>query len=147
MKLPIKYGAITAVGLIAYFLLMKVLGLETNFFLRIFNFVFIIAGVYFLLNAMFKSSDNEFSYFAGLGAGIVMTVTAIIFFLVFLGAYVTYIDPKFMEVLEDSQMWGANLELFEIAFAIFVEGLASGLIISFAMMQYFKKQITSKGSL
>lgn len=147
MKLPIKYGALTAVGLIAYFLLMKVFGLETNFFLRIFNFVFIIAGVYLLLNAMFKASDNEFSYFAGLGAGMVMTVTAIIFFLVFLGAYVTYIDPKFMEVLEDSQMWGADLELFEIAFAIFVEGLASGLIISFALMQYFKKQITSKGSL
>lgn len=147
MKLPIKYGALTAVGLIVYFLLMKLFGLETNFLLRIFNFVFIVAGIYALLKTLYSPPNEGPSYFAGLGSGIVLTVTAIVIFLVFLGAYVTYIDPTFMQVLEDSQIWGADLELVEITFAIFVEGLASGLIISFALMQYFKKSINSKNAI
>lgn len=147
MKLPIKYGALTALGLIVYFVLMKLLGLETNFLLRIFNFVFIVAGIYAMYRAMYNAPNDGPSYFAGLGSGIVLTVTAVIVFLVFLGAYVTYFDPDFMQILEDSQIWGADLELVEITFAIFVEGLASGLIISFGLMQYFKKNINTKNAI
>ncbi len=146
MKLPIKYGALTALGLIVYFVLMKLLGLETNFLLRIFNFVFIIAGIYAMYRVMYNAPNEGPSYFAGLGAGVVLTVTAVLVFLVFLGAYVTYVDPSFMQVLEDSKIWGADLELVEITFAIFVEGLASGLIISFGLMQYFKNNINSKNA-
>lgn len=145
MKKSIVYGLLTALALVIYFLIMKVLGLETNFYLRIFNFVIIVAGVYALLNSMIKT-DSNVSYFEGFGAGFRLTLIAVIAFLVFMGLYTKFIDPSFVKVLENTGIWGSNISLSQAAFAIFIEGMASGVVISFAWMQYFKKYISSKSS-
>ncbi|MCA1761984.1 MAG: DUF4199 domain-containing protein [Cryomorphaceae bacterium] len=146
MKKSIVYGLLTALALVVYFLIMKVLGLETNFYLRIFNFVIIVAGVYALLSSTIKSGNN-ISYFEGFGAGFRLTLTSVIVFLAFLGLYTHYIDPSFIEVLEQTGIWGSNISLGQAAFAIFIEGMASGVVISFAWMQYFKKYLSPKNSI
>ncbi|HKL03105.1 MAG TPA: DUF4199 domain-containing protein [Cryomorphaceae bacterium] len=145
MKKSIIYGLLTALALIIYFLIMKVLGLETNFYLRIFNFVIIVSGVYILLNSIIKSGSNV-SYFEGFGAGFRLTLVAVITFLAFMGLYTKFIDPSFVAVLEETGIWGSNISIGQAAFAIFIEGMASGVVISFAWMQYFKKYISSKSS-
>lgn len=143
MNRPIKYGLLTALALIVYFLLMKLAGLESNFALRFLNFLIIIGGCYLLLRKMYSGGNAEDSYFSGLIAGVVLTVTAVITFTAFLAVYVLAIDPAFMDVLEDSQIWGSHLELEQAAFAIIIEGIASGVIISFILMQYFKQFINN----
>jgi ABC-type sugar transport system permease subunit len=141
MSKSIKYGLFTALSLIVYFLIMKLIGQETNLFLRFFNFVIIMSGVYFLFKNEFQNeSDNKPSYFEGLASGVVLTVSAVVVFIAFLAIYTTVIDPTFIAVLEDSKIWGNQLTLTEASFAILVEGVASGVIISFGFMQYFKKQ-------
>lgn len=82
------------------------------------------------------------SYFEGLGSGLVMTVTAVLIFLGFLGIYVTTIDPDFIDVLENSKIWGNDLTLNQAGFAILIEGIASGAVISFAWMQHFKRKLS-----
>jgi len=41
--------------------------------------------------------------------------------------------------MENSFIWGNNLSLGLILFAILIEGLASSVICSFLIMQYWKK--------
>lgn len=142
MKNPIQYGGYTALGLIVYFILMKLAGQEANFVLRFFNFLIVIAGIYFLFKKMYGGTSNFPSYFEGLGSGLVLTVTAVVLFVGFMAIYVPVIDPDFIHVLENSQIWGNNLTLAQAAFAIIIEGIASGAVISFALMQHFKRKLS-----
>jgi len=137
------YGLGMAAALIAYFLLMKVLGLEANFYLRIFNFVILIGGVFLLFNSQIKNGKKSVTYFEGLGLGFRSTVTSVVVFIAFLAAYIYFLDPEFMAILQSSQIWGNNLDLLEVAVAILIEGIASSFVISFGMMQYFKKYTVS----
>jgi hypothetical protein len=143
MRRGIIYGLFIGLALIVYFLAMKLLGLEHNFYLRIFNFVILIGGVYLLLRREFFQTDKSISYFEGLGLGLRATITAVLVFLVFLAIYVKVFDPGFIEVLEESQIWGTNITLNQAAIGIFIEGMASAIAISFAWMQYFKKYTSS----
>ncbi len=139
MNTSVKYGIYTALALTVYFLLMKIAGQEDNFALRFLNFFILIGGVYFLLKYKFQKDPEPTSYFDGLIAGVVMSVAAVVIFTAFLALYIVAIDPAFMEVMENSQIWGNHLEIEQMAFAILIEGLASGVVISFAWMQYFKQ--------
>ncbi len=138
MAKSINYGLRTAVGLIAYFLIMKLLGFETNFFLRVFNFFILIGGTYLMFRSA-VASGKPFTYLEGLAFGFTLTITAVITFILFMALYTGIFDPNFVTVLESSGMWGSQLTLQQAAFAIFIEGMASGAIISFSWMQYFKK--------
>lgn len=139
IKKEYVYGLVMGGALIAYFLIMKLLGLESNFYLRIFNFVILIVGVYFLLNSQIKNSTIPVTYFEGFGLGLRSTLTSIIVFLVFMATYVRFLDPEFMQILQASQIWGSNVALFQAAVGILIEGIASACVLNFAWMQYFKK--------
>lgn len=143
MRRGIIYGLYIGIALIVYFLGMKLFGFEKNFYLRIFNFVILIVGVYLLLRHEFFKRDKAISYFEGLGLGLRATITAVVVFLVFLAIYVKVFDPGFVEILEESQIWGTNITLNQAAIAIFIEGMASAIAISFVWMQYFKKYTSS----
>ncbi len=142
MSKAIRYGLFTAAGLIIYFVFMKFIGQERNLYLRFFNGIILIVGVYLLLKNEFQKVENERpSYLEGLANGMILTVTSVFAFIAFLAIYVSYFDSAFIEVLEDSKIWGSNLTLSEASFAIFAEGMASGAIISFGWMQFFKVRI------
>ena len=144
MRKNITYGLLTSAGLIMYFLFMKLIGQESNFGLRFLNFFIVVGGTYLLFRSKFLKPGNDMSYFSGLSSGIVMNLVAVVGFLIFMAAYVTFLDPQFMEVLENSKIWGKNLSLTAASFAIFMEGTASGLVISFTWMQYFQKYLQGK---
>lgn len=141
MRKNIRYGLLTALGLIAYFLFMKLIGQESNFALRFLNFFILVGGTYFLFRDKFRHAGPEMNYFSGLSSGIVMNFVAVVGFLIFMAAYVSFLDPQFMEVLENAKIWGRNLQLSEASFAIFMEGTSSGVVISFTWMQYFQKYL------
>jgi len=143
MRKGFVYGLMIGAALIAYFLLMKFIGLETNFYLRIFNFIILIGGVYFLLNSEIKKSKRSVTYFEGLGLGLRSTITSVVVFIAFLAAYIKFFDPDFMQVLESSKIWGTDITISQAATGIFIEGMASAIVISFAWMQYFKKYTVS----
>lgn len=141
MNLGFKYGLFTAAGLIVYFLLMNVFGLETNLVLRFFNFFIIIFGSYLVLRKLYKSDNPLPTYVEGLGISLLHCVTAVVAFVLFLAGYIYAVNPSFIQILEESHIWGNNLAIHEAAFAILIEGIASGAAISFAWMQYFKRYI------
>jgi hypothetical protein len=146
MKKAYLYGLGIGGGLIAYFLIMNLLGLEQNFYLRIFNFIILIGGVYLLLKNELMPENKSVTYFEGLGMGLRATITSVITFLIFMAIYVKVFNPDFVEVLEASRIWGTNISLGQAAVGIFIEGIASAIVISFAWMQYFKRYTTSAPS-
>lgn len=148
MKRTIPYAILTGGALIAYFLLMKLFGLETNFFLRIFNLFIMIGGIFLLYRNTFirDGRENEqIGYVQGLLMGLQLTVISVAIFIVFLGIYIRFFDPGFMEILESTGLWATSgLSPSAIVLGIMMEGVASGLIVSFTLMQYFKAAIPSR---
>lgn len=149
MKRTVPYALFTAGALIVYFLLMKIFGLEKNFYLRILNF-FIIGGGIFLLyrNSFVKESNERLGYVQSLMSGALLTIISVVIFTIFLGLYIFFFDPHFRETLNSTSLWAtADMPLSLIVFGILVEGVSSGFIISFILMQYFKSVFPRRNSI
>ena len=134
----LKYGLITAAGLIAYFLLMKLAGLVQIVELRMLNLFILIAGVGFAMREYKKRGEDEMDYLHGFGIGMLTSAVSVITFALFVFAYLNFFDPAFMETLRQEEAFGQYLNPYIAAVAIFFEGMGSGLILSFIFMQYMK---------
>lgn len=139
MKRIYRIGLIAGAAMILYFLLMKLIGQETNLFLRFFNFVILMVATYLLHRKLFIAGGEKPSYVQGLTRGVLMNITAVVVLVVFIAAYTKFIDPEFVGVLEQSKIWGNHLSITNASFAVFMEGSASAVILSFVSMQYFKR--------
>lgn len=126
------YGCI-----VAYFLLMKIFGLDNVAELRYLNFLFVFWGV----NRAIKMNidiTNEDSYFSNFYVGFGASVIGVALTIIGLMVYVGIMDPNFIKVLENSSLWGKELSLGMVVFALAIEGIASSVICSFTLMQYYK---------
>lgn len=136
-QIIIKNALKIVLGVVLYFFAMKLLGLENISELRFLNFIFVIWGV----NSAIKNNihENQDTYYiSNLFIGVSTSIIAIGIILISLIAYVSLIEPGFIAVLENSSLWGKNLSLPLIVFAITIEGIASSVICSFILMQYWK---------
>ncbi|MDT0554014.1 hypothetical protein [Urechidicola vernalis] len=127
------------IGILLFFLLMKLVGLESVTELRMLNFLF----VFWAVNAAIKKNifeNGNSIYFQNLFIGFFTALTALIFLVISLVFYLFYIDPSFLRILESSTLWGESLTPPLIAFAIFIEGIASSMICTFIVMQYWKNK-------
>ncbi|MCE3280378.1 MAG: hypothetical protein K0S44_2569 [Bacteroidetes bacterium] len=143
-KIGLATGLITSLVLIAYFLAMKALGLAQVVELRFFNILIIAAGViYGIYNLKHKLHEQEF-YLKGLAQGMIITVVTVVTFALFVTIYLRYFDVALMEEIGKRVPYTGSLDSMVIFVAIFMEGMASGAIITFSAMQYLKSQGTVK---
>ncbi len=145
-QIIIKNSLKIVLGIVVYFFAMRLFGLENVSELRFLNFIFVVWGI----NSSIKDSiykNKNTSYLDNLSLGIFTSVLAVIVTIVGLIIYVSFVNPQFMEVLKDSFLWGkGNLELHHIVFALLIEGVASSVICSFILMQYWKNYKLEKGN-
>ncbi|CAL2085965.1 hypothetical protein [Tenacibaculum sp. 190524A02b] len=124
-------------GIVGFFFLMKILGLDNVSELRLLNFVFVLWGI----NKAIKTNitaNQESLYINNFSIGIGTSALAVGLTIVGLITYVGFIDSGLITVLENSSFWGQNLSLPLIVFALAIEGVASSVICSFILMQYYK---------
>lgn len=136
-KIMFKNATLTFLGIAAYFFLMKLLGLESRSELRFLNFIFVLWGV----NNAIKTNiieNNEFLYVRNLATGIGTATLAVGMSIAGLIIYFSFIDSSLVGLIQESFLWTGNLTLPLIVFALFIEGLASSVICSFILMQYYK---------
>ncbi|CAM1369191.1 conserved membrane hypothetical protein [Tenacibaculum sediminilitoris] len=129
-------------GIVSFFLVMKILGLDSISELRFLNFVFVLWGI----NRAIKTNimtNHESSYFSNFLLGAGTSIIAVGLTILGLIIYVDFIDASFMAVLEKSSFWGQNLSLPLVVFALAIEGVASSVICSFILMQYYKNHKVS----
>ncbi|MFA0960697.1 DUF4199 domain-containing protein [Roseivirga sp. BDSF3-8] len=137
-RVGIKYGLLTCAGLIGYFLLMKAFNLEHNLELRAFNLIILGSGVLAAVKYFKHHAFHSMTYLRGLGAGMLTSIIAVISFSLLVFIYLSFIQPQFMEVIRNNEPFGLYLNPYNVTAIIVFEGLASGFLLSFAMMQYYK---------
>jgi hypothetical protein len=133
-------GLLTCACLIGYFFLMNAFKLQEVLALRAFNFFILLGGILWALHFHRKATEeSKIDYFSGLKIGIRVTLTAVVTFAIFMALYLVY-DGHLMYIIKENTGIGDYLNPLTIAGAICIEGLGSGVIITFAAMQYFKKE-------
>ncbi len=137
-KVSIKHGILTAAGLIVFFLLSKFAGLADLLVLRLLNLPILVGGVLMAINHFKAQNKRKMAYLEGFGIGIFTSLIGVTTFAVFMLFYLTLIDPAFMDVIREKAMFGSYLNPFIASFTIVIEGLGSGLMITFTLMQYLK---------
>lgn len=136
-----KYGILTAVALVTYFLIMRAFGLAQNYQLRFLNGVIMFSGIYFSIVSYKKNQHHpRFEYLEGLGEGVFTALITAVIFTSFLIIYLL-IDQPFMNQISQQQLWGHHVRLMGVAIIIFMEALVSGSLFSFICMQRLKQNI------
>lgn len=134
-------GLIIFIGIGLYFLLIEALDLKDHIYLRLINFIFVIYGV----NRTIKSNyhDNINGYLTNLLSGFLTAMVGLVLGLV---AFMIYVEYKggdaYLETFADSYIFGGgDPSLYQFCFGLFIEGAAASMIVSFAMMQYWKDKV------
>ncbi|OFY84262.1 MAG: hypothetical protein A3F72_14675 [Bacteroidetes bacterium RIFCSPLOWO2_12_FULL_35_15] len=137
-KIGIRTGLLITVFLIAYFMVIKVLGGAHILELRLFNAVFVIAGVFYGINKHQKSLEqkDEF-YFDAWAQGMFIVAVSTILFALFMSIYISYFDTALLKEIQASRSMGQYINGLNIFLALLMEGFVSGVIITFTAAQYF----------
>jgi len=133
----IKIGVYMFASIVAFFLLMKLLGLEDITELRFLNIVIIA----FFSNRLAKLSvedDNKIEYLQGLKSIFFANVINVILCVCALVLYILVIDTSFVTSFVNGSLFGEETSLSKVAVGIFIEGMAGAAIVSFTTMQYWK---------
>lgn len=135
--LYVKYGLLIAATLIAYFLIIRLIGLHDNHWLRVVNGVIVAYGIYAVIKKKKSLEGDNFEYFSGFGVGILTGVIATLTFVAFMGVYLFHIEPTFAERLLShiaGSFGGPEILLLILG----IEGVSSSVILSLTFMQKFK---------
>ena len=132
-----KYGILIFLGIGIYFLLMEVLGLSQLYFLRILNVFIVIYG----LNLAIKSNlkDGKVGYLPNLTSSALTGFIGIGLGIIGLVAYLKIRGgEQYMNQLSEAFLFGGEPSIAEYSFGLFIEGIASVLIVAFINMQYWR---------
>lgn len=134
-RIPESYGLKIAAGLIAFFLLMKVVGLAHIYELRFLNVFIQVGGIYFALKKFKQSHEEHMNYFRALITGVATGAVSSVIFALFLFVYMS-VDTTFMQGIIDKEPMGRYLNPYITAFMVALEGLFSGLLFTFIIINY-----------
>lgn len=137
-SVAIKYGIITTLGLIVYFLIIKLLDLHTNPWFRLLNGVVMAYGIFASIKRYKLVSGTTFNYINGFKVAIITGFLATFVFALFMGIYMFHIDTAFMNTLLQDWFQDMNYGGGILIFVIIIEGLASTAILALTYMQIFK---------
>lgn len=131
-------GILIFMGIGVYFLLMELLGLSDIFILRMLNILIVI----FFVNKTIKSNyiDGKIAYLDNIISG---TVTSLIGVVLSVAALLGYISLKggdvYLSKLSQNFLFGGgDPSMYQFCIGLLFEGIASSVIITFTIMQYWK---------
>ena len=136
-KIMVKNALLTSLGIAVYFFLMKLLDLESYSSLRYLNFIFVLWGINNAIKTNI-SQNNETLYVRNLAIGIGTSVLAVGMAIFGLIVYASFIDTAFITQIQESFLWTGKLTLPLLIFALAIEGVASSVVCSFTLMQFYK---------
>jgi ABC-type Fe3+-siderophore transport system permease subunit len=134
-KIPENYGLKSAAGLIVYFLAMQVIDKHHHVELRLFNLVILSAGVFYALKKFKNTHEDHVNYFRGLIVGVATSAIASVVFGAFLFIYMK-LNPDLLQSIQENEPMGHYLNEYISAFIVALEGVFSGLLVTFVLMNY-----------
>ncbi len=134
-----KSGIIISSLLIIYFLIMRNFHLTGSAIAWGFNFVIIFIGITYTYRYFREQTKLNIDYLPGLLLGSLTTIVCTVLFTIFVYIYFSTIDPISLIILKDNILFmSGQLTPLKVSAATLIEGICSGFIISFTMMQYYK---------
>lgn len=134
-RLAENYGLKIAAGLIAFFMLMKLIGQGNVVELRLLNLFILSAGVYFGLKKFKETHEDHLNYFRALVTGVAISSVGSILFSLFLFIYMK-VDDSFMQNLIVNEPMGRYLNAYIASFIVALEGVFSGLLVTFVLINW-----------
>ena len=109
VPLAVRYAGLTALVILAYFLLMKLLHLETVVELRFLNFFILLGGLRFFMLRLKNENNGMLEYLPSLAYGFLVSVLTSVFFAAFIFIYLSYIDQAMMHHIQLTKPFGEYL--------------------------------------
>ena len=138
LSLPIRFGIVTSAVLMAYFLILSLLGKHTNVFYSLFNGIITGFGIYETIKYTKIRMGRDFTYGKGFTAGVTMGFVATLLFTIFFALYSTELNASFLNEL--SKVWSKDYANFQgiVFFTVAIMGFATTLVLTLSFMQLFK---------
>lgn len=140
-KRELLNGFIIFLGIGIYFFIIDLAGLADEFYLRIFNLFIVAFGV----NLTLKQNNREGirGYFKNLTSGIVTSMIGAILSVGSLYFYIEYRGgEEYLQSLSEGFLFGGgHLNSAYYTVGLLFESIASSVIISFVLMQYWKNKV------
>jgi hypothetical protein len=131
-------GVMIFIGIGIYFLTMELLGLSDVFLLRLLN-IFIV--VYFV-NKTIKSNytEGKTAYLDNIISGSLTSLTGVALSVAALLAYISLKggDAYLAKLSQNFLFGGGQPSMYQYCIGLLFEGIASSIIITFTLMQYWK---------
>lgn len=136
-KIILKNAVFITLLIGGYFFLCKFFGQENNPYLRFMNLFFVVFGIRkaIMINIY---TNKETKYTTNLGLGIQTSAVAVLLSIIGVIGYIELINPEFLSTMNSSFLIGGDLTLAELVFTLLIEGMASSVIGSFVIMQFYK---------
>ena len=138
VKLYTKYGIGIAFALVAYFLILKVVGLHQYPILSAANGIIFGAGI-LLSMKKFKIESSDFKYQDGFMIGLFTGGLATVLFSFFMALYIFQIDTQFATAILDSWELNYNKGGLIIVVSLIMMGFSTTLVLTLAFMQLLKE--------
>jgi hypothetical protein len=134
-RIPENYGLKTAAGLVVYFLAMQLIDKHHHVELRLLNLIILSVGIYYALKKFKNTHEHHMNYFRGLIVGVATSAIASVLFGAFLFIYMK-INPSLLQSIQENEPMGHYLNEYMSAFIVALEGVFSGLLVTFVLMNY-----------
>jgi hypothetical protein len=136
-----KYAVMALVAYAIIFAVMRLLNLHLIVELRALNYVVLFAVAAISIKNFKETSHGSMSYLEGFLTGLFVAKISFGVFAFLMYIYLKFIDRVFLNYLVEYSPMGIELTPLSAAVLIFFEGQAVGIVSSFILMQYFKKNI------
>lgn len=133
-----RYGIWIAIGLIAYFLVLKLIGLHQYPAFSIANGLIYGFGIYKAMH-YYRQSESDFQYEKGFVVGLVSGGIATVIFTIFMAIFIFQIDKEFTANILQSWSLSYDMGASSIIWSILIMGFATTLVLTLTFMQLLKK--------
>lgn len=137
-KIYTRYGLWIAVILVAYFLLLKLVGLHQYPVLSAVNGLIYGAGLYMAIKK-YNSQEGDLKYEEGFEVGLLSGGIASVIFTIFMAIYMYQIDTEFAASIMKTWNLEYDLGTLMILISILIMGFATTLILTLSFMQLLKR--------
>lgn len=140
-NISIKYGLLMLVGLIAFYLLMYVMGLGHRSEFRMLNGVIHLYCVYKAIQAYYNlHPENIGNYMMGVTQGMGASIIGVGGYTAFVTIFLA-LDPTLMNLIRQNSNMAAYLNPYSVSLYILVEGLVVSLIGAYIMTRVVDIQV------
>lgn len=133
--IALRYGLWMFLGFTGFFLIMHLLNLSQNYYLRVFNGAIHVGFLWMALRAWYREQHGPSDdYTSGVVMGMVTSLAGVLPFTIFMVLFLAY-NPSFLTNIQTQSPIGQYFTPVTASLFILVEGIAMSLILSYIMVR------------